>query len=208
VVREYLSAYYACNSFVDAQVGVLLDALDRLRLWESTTVVFLGDNGYHLHDHGGLWHKSTLFERAARIPLMMAAPGNKGAGRHSERLVELVDLYPTLAAQCGLTPPANLEGRDFTPLLDDPARPWKKAAYTMMGRGRERAEAVKDVVFVGKSVRTEEWRYTEWDGGKRGVELYDERRDPRELVNRAEDPSLKKVRAGLAGLLRASGSSS
>ncbi|MBM3723985.1 MAG: sulfatase [Acidobacteria bacterium] len=202
-VREHMAAYYACNTFMDAQVGVILEALDRLRLWETTSIVFLGDHGYHLADHGGLWHKSTLFERSCQVPLIAYAPGARAAGKRCGRLVELVDLYPSLAAQCGLQPPANLAGRDFTPLLNHPAQPWKEAAFTMMGRGTERAEAVRDIKFIGRSVRTERYRYTEWDGGKQGVELYDYQTDPREAVNRAGDARLQPVRARLSGLLNA-----
>ena len=196
-VREHRAAYYASVSFMDAQLGVLLDAMDRLKLWESTTVVFLGDNGYHLGEHGGLWHKNSLFEEGARIPLIVAAPGRGGAGHKSPRLVELVDLYPTLAQLCGLTPPATLEGTSFAPLLDKPARPWKRAAFTMQGRGKERTEAAKDIEFTGTSMRTERWRYTEWDHGRQGVELYDHQQDPREVTNLAEDPRHAKTRARL-----------
>jgi uncharacterized sulfatase len=201
ITREHIAAYYACNSFLDAQIGVILDAMDRLKLWETTSVVLIGDHGYHLGDHGGLWHKSTLFERACRVPLIATAPGIRAAGEHSQRLVELIDLYPSLAGQCGLTPPANLPGRDFTPLLSNPALPGKNAAFSMMGRGKERAEAVREILFVGRSVRTERFRYTEWDGGKQGVELYDCDADPGELINRAGDAALKPVREKLAALL-------
>lgn len=201
-VRQYLTAYYACVTFVDAQVGVVLDALDRLRLRDRTVVVFFGDNGYHLGEHGGLWHKNSLYEESARIPLLVAAPGIRAAGKRSPRLVELVDLYPTLAELCGLTPPTNLEGTSFVPLLDDPKRPWKLGAFTLQGRGKERTEAARDIEFTGTSVRTERWRYTEWDGGKEGVELYDERKDPRELKNLADDPMHAKTRAELQTLLR------
>ena len=201
-VRQYLRAYYASTTFMDAQVGVVLDALDRLRLWDNTVVVFLGDNGYHLGEHGGLWHKNSLYEESARIPLIVAAPGHRAVGKRSPRLVELVDLYPTLAELCGLQPPAGLEGTSFVPLLDDPKRPWKHGAFTMQGRGKERTEAAKEIEFVGKSVRTERWRYTEWDEGRQGVELYDERKDPRELKNLADDPRHAKTRAELRELLR------
>lgn len=201
-VRQYLAAYYASTTFMDAQLGVLLDAMDRLRLWDNTVVVFFGDNGYHLGEHGGLWHKNSLFEESARIPLIVAAPSRDANGKRSPRLVELVDLYPTLAELCGLKPHANLEGTSFVPLLDNPKRPWKLGAFTMQGRGKERTEAAKDIEFLGKSVRTERWRYTEWDDGKQGAELYDERKDPRELENLAEDTKHARTRAELQKLLR------
>ena len=201
IVREHLAAYYACNSFIDAQVGLVLGAVDRLRLWQNTVVVFLGDNGYHLGDHGGLWHKSTLFEQAAHIPLIVYAPGREGLGKSSARLVELVDLYPTLTELCGLSPPDGLEGSSLASLLDDPGRPWKRAAFTTMGRGKDRTEAATDIQFLGHSMRTERWRYTEWDMGKQGVELYDHSTDPREFVNLAGRREQANVERELRELL-------
>ena len=174
---------------------------DRLRLWDNTVgVVFLSDHGYHLGEHGGLWHKNSLFEESARIPLIVAAPGHR-TGRRSPRLVELVDLYPTLAQLSGLKPPDTREGTSFVPLLDNPDLRWKLGAFTMQGRGKERTEAAKDVQFTGRSVRTERWRYTEWEDGRQGVELYDHRTDPDELMNLADDPKYKQVRAELSALL-------
>jgi uncharacterized sulfatase len=189
--REFKRAYLAGTSFVDAQVGRVLDALDRERLWDRTVVVLIGDHGYHLGEHNW-WNKATVFEWSARPPLLVWAPGMKAAGKPCERLVEFLDLYPTLAELCGLPAPARLEGRSFRPLLDDPTRPGKAAAYTQVQRGP----------VMGRSVRTERWRYTEWDGGKRGVELYDHRRDPGEYHNLAEDrryaEQVKELKALLA----------
>ncbi|MEO8025238.1 MAG: sulfatase-like hydrolase/transferase, partial [Bryobacteraceae bacterium] len=202
-VRQQRAAYYACASFMDAQLGVVLDAMDRGKLWDNTAVVFMGDNGYLLGEHGGMWHKSSLFEPCPRIPLVVAAPGIRAAGRHSQRLVELVDLYPTLAQVCGLTPPANLEGYSLRPLLDDPALPWKKAVFSMQGRGKQRTEAAKEIEFLGKSVRTDRWRYTEWDEGRKGIELYDHVADPREVNSLAGNPTFDKVRTELSAMLRA-----
>ncbi|NWG13992.1 MAG: sulfatase-like hydrolase/transferase [Acidobacteria bacterium] len=201
-IRRFLRAYLASVTFMNAQLVVLLDAMDRLRLWDSTVVVFFGDNGYHLGEHGGLWHKNSLFEESARIPLIVAAPGRRARGQRSACLVEHVDLYPTLADLCSLKPPENLEGTSFVTLLDRPAHPWKSGAFTMQGRGKERTEAAREIDFVGKSVRTERWRYTEWDEGRRGVELYDHRRDPGELHNLADDPRYAENRAALSDLLR------
>ncbi len=166
--REFLRAYYACTSYMDAQVGRVLAVLDRLRLWESTIVVFLGDHGYHLGERTW-WNKNTLFERSCRAPLMIAAPGFKpGVARG---LVEFVDLYPTVADLCGLAPPPDLAGRSLRPLLHDPAAPGKAAAFTLVTRGAAR----------GDSVRTDRWRFTRWSDG--AVELYDHASDPEETRN-------------------------
>lgn len=191
--RETTAAYYACVSFVDAQVGVILRALDQGRLWDNTVVVFMSDHGYQLGEHGGLQHKMTLFEESARVPLIIAAPGKK-ANASSERLVEYVDLYPTLAALCGLPVPAGLQGTDLTPLLSDPNRPWKKAAFTQLVRPESQVS--------GRTVRTERWRYTEWNEGSKGVELYDHASDPLEHQNLARDPAYSAEMAQLKRLLR------
>jgi iduronate 2-sulfatase len=190
--REFKRAYYAGTSFMDAQLGKVLDALDRLGLWDRTIIVMLGDHGYHLGERGW-WNKNTLFELSARAPLVVRAPGMKAAGRPCKRLVEFVDVYPTVAELAGLTPPGNLEGRSFVPLLADPDRPWKPAAYTQVARGRG---------AQGRSVRTERWRYTEWDNGRQGSELYDEQHDPGEWRNLARDPAYAAVVGKLSGLLK------
>jgi iduronate 2-sulfatase len=189
--REFRRAYYAGISFMDAQVGKLLDALDRLGLWENTVVVLLGDHGYHLGEHGW-WNKVTVFELSARPPLIVWAPGAKGMGRSTSGIVEFVDLYPTIADLCGLEPPSDLAGASFRPLLDDPSRPGKRAAYTQVMRG----------TLMGRSVRSDRWRYTEWDGGAQGVELYDHDVDPLEYHNLAADPQRAATVAELKQLLR------
>ena len=189
--REFKRAYYAGVSFVDAQVGKVTGALERLGIAQRTLVVFLGDHGYHLGERGW-WNKNTLFELSARAPLIVYAPGAKGMGRACARLVEFVDLYPTLTELCAIDTPKGLEGRSLVPLLDDPQRPWKAAAFTQVRRGR----------VDGRSVRTERYRYTEWDGGKQGVELYDHESDPGEWKNLAKEPAHEKTVAALRGLLR------
>ena len=209
---ETIAAYYASVSFMDAQVGLLLDALDRHRLWERTVVVFLSDHGYHLGEHGGLWHKMTLFEESAAAPLMVAAPGRK-AGVSSPRLVEFVDVYPTLVELCGLPGVTPLEGRSFAPLLQNPRRPWKQAAFTVVARARtELSDAPArgtewkkqlDPNWLGRTVRTERWRYTEWPDGT--SELYDHRTDPYEYVNLALAPKHQRTVAELKSLLRRGG---
>ncbi len=188
---EFLRAYYACVTFMDAQLGKVLDALDRLGLRERTVVLLFGDHGYHLGDRGW-WNKNTVFERSALSPLVVAAPGMKAAGRPCARLVEFVDFYPTLLELCGLAPQPGLDGKSFRPLLDDPDLPWKQEVFTQVWRGK----------FAGKSVRTEHWRYIEWDDGKRGRELYDHEADSGEWKNLADDPAHAATVAALSEKMR------
>lgn len=178
--RELLRAYYASITFMDAQVGKLLDALDRLNLTEKTIVVFWSDHGYNVGQHGQ-WMKQSLFEHSARVPLIISVPGIT-SGKTTGRTVELLDIYPTLAALCGLKPPADLQGKSLVPLLKKPDSDWNKAAYTQVTR------MLNGKMIMGRSVRTERWRYTEWDEGKHGVELYDYTTDPDEFINLAKDP--------------------
>lgn len=174
--REAIRAYRASTTFMDAQVGHLLDALDRLGLSANTAVVFTSDHGYHLADHG-LWHKMSLFERSARVPLIVAAPGRRGNGRAAAGIVELVDLYPTLASLAGLHAPDYLDGTSLLPMLDDPTASVKDAAFTQLFRRG----------YSAYSVRTARWRYVEWAEGNSGVQLYDMEQDPGETTNLAQD---------------------
>jgi iduronate 2-sulfatase len=199
--RQLRAAYFACNTFVDAQTKVLLDAMNELDLWRNTIVVFLGDHGYHLGDHGGLWHKQTLFEESCRVPLIIYAPGMNGAGRASGQVVELVDLYPTLADLCGLTAPDGLDGASLRPLLEGDDRPVKAGAFTTASRSRIRLQSQQAAEYLGRSVRTDRWRYTEWDRGMRGVELYDHENDPEEFKNVADVAANKEIVEQLHALL-------
>jgi iduronate 2-sulfatase len=193
-LRRSIQAYYAAVTFMDAQLGRVLNALDRLGLTNNTIVVFWSDHGYHLGQHGQ-WMKQSLFEGAARVPLIIAAPGYRH-GAASGRVVELLDLYRTLAELAGLSQPAHLQGRSLRPLLVDPAAPWPHAAYTQVRRGPQGAH------FMGRSVRTERWRYTEWDEGRKGGELYDHANDPEERTNLAGDARYADTITELRGLLR------
>lgn len=190
-LRESTQAYFASIEFMDAQVGRLLDALDRLGLADNTVIVFWGDNGYHLGDLG-LLMKQSDFENSARIPFILSVPGQKTAGRHSSRTVQLLDIYPTLAGVCGLTPPKDLAGKSLQPLLDDPNAPWDKPAFTQVWRGS----------YGGYSVRVERWRYTMWGlGAAQGEELYDYESDLGETDNLAANPQHAQIKAKLRALV-------
>ncbi len=189
--RECTRAYFASISFMDAQVGRLLDALDRLKLADNTIVVLWGDHGYLLGEHGQ-WMKQSLFEESARVPLIIAAPRAKGDGQACRRIVETIDIYPTLADLAGAPRPENLAGVSLRPLLENPAAKWDRPAFTQVQRKG----------FPGRSVRTERWRYTEWDHGRKGVELYDHDTDPREFKNLAKDPAYADTVAQLREMIR------
>ncbi len=192
--RQALQAYHAATTFMDAQVGRVLDVLERLKLADKTIVVFISDHGYHLGEHG-LWQKMSLFENSARVPLIIYDPRAKGNGRACARTVELTDLHATLADLAGLPAPKT-DGRSLKPLLDDPAAPWDRPALTQVQRGG------KAKAFMGYSIRTERYRYTEWDDGRGGVQLLDYEKDPHELKNFANDPAYADVVRQLKERLR------
>ena len=190
--RECVQAYFASTTFMDAQVGRVLDALDRLGLAKNTIVVFTSDHGYHLGEHG-LWQKMSLFEESARVPLIIAAPGVGREGGVCKAPVGLIDLYPTLAGLCSVKAPKNLQGQSLVPMLKDPkalGRGWTLSQVTRGGRRQGR--------FFGYTLRTPRWRYTEWAEGDQGRELYDHDADPRELANLATDPAHAETVAELS----------
>jgi iduronate 2-sulfatase len=189
--RECKRAYYAAISFVDAQIGRLLEAVDRLGLRDNTIIVFWSDHGYHLGEHG-LWFKQSCFEESARVPFIISVPGLKTAGQASPRAVELLDLYPTLADCAGLTPPPGLQGASLRPLLLNPTGKWDRPAFTQVQRGE----------VPGHSVRTDRWRYTQWDRGAKGAELYDQDNDPQQLHNLAALPKYASTVTEMKALLQ------
>ncbi|MBC8373624.1 MAG: sulfatase [Phycisphaerae bacterium] len=188
--------YFACCSFTDANVGLLLDALDKLGLKGNTIVILWGDHGWKLGDHD-CWCKHTNFEIDTRVPMIIRVPKQKNPGAKTEALVEFVDIYPSLCELCGLPLPPHLEGTSFAPLIDDPKRPWKKAAFSQYPRRG----------MMGYTIATDRYRFVEWL--KRGVklenapkgdaELYDHKTDPlenRNIANKSENAELaKKMRA-------------
>jgi uncharacterized sulfatase len=198
-LKDCARAYRAATSFVDAQVGRLVEALDRLKLTENTVVIFVSDHGYLLGEHGQ-WQKQFLFEESARVPMIFAGPGVTGRGG-SPRTVEMLDIYPTLVDLCGLLKPKHkLEGKTLAPLLKDPQAKHNRPAYSQVTRKTGTGPDAKEI--MGYSVRTERWRYNEWDGGKLGSELYDHASDPHEYQNLAKDGGHTKVVDEMQQLLR------
>ncbi|MCK5176042.1 MAG: sulfatase, partial [Planctomycetes bacterium] len=183
---DLIHGYYACTSFVDAQVGRLLDELDRLGLADNTIIVLWGDHGWKLGEHG-LWAKHTNFELDTHVPMIFSAPSIKAAGKRTSALTEFVDIYPTLCELAGLDLPDHLEGTSVAPLLVDPELPWKTAAFSQYPRWR----------VMGNAMRTERYRYIEWVDVKtkeiKVRELYDHQLDPSENNNVADDPDYLKI---------------
>jgi uncharacterized sulfatase len=188
--REARRAYLATTAFADSQVGRLLAKLAELKLDTNTIVVLTGDHGYQLGEHG-LWAKQTLFEEGTHVPLIVAGPGVKPgvcAG-----LVEQIDIYPTLAGLAGLPSPRQVQGRTLQPLLADPSSPGKTAVFSTMVSTHTK--------LVGHSIRTERYRYIEWDEGRGGRQLYDHASDPHELNNLAGQPAQAPLAADLKSQL-------
>jgi len=181
-MREVRRGYYASTSFMDEQVGRVLDGIKKMSLADSTIVVFWGDHGWSLGEHTH-WQKMSLMEEVARVPLIVSAPGCRGNGKASRALVEFVDIYPTLTELCHLKPPAGLAGQSLVPLLDRPDRRIKNAAYTQIAFENIR----------GLAVRTDRYRYIQWHGRGGGEELYDHSNDPGEFRNLAAAPGMDHV---------------
>jgi iduronate 2-sulfatase len=188
--RQALQAYYASISFMDAQVGKVVNALDRLGLAENTVIVFTSDHGYLMGQHG-LWQKLSLFEQSVQVPLLMVAPGVSKKGSVVKTPVSQLDLYPTLTELAGVKAPANIQGESLVPLLKDVNAKSRGWALTQVMRGNVVRPGIIAPTegasrgFFGYSLRTARWRYTEWDEGNKGKELYDHDKDPKELTNLA-----------------------
>jgi iduronate 2-sulfatase len=187
--RQVMRAYYASITYADYNVGRVLDALERLKLRDNTIIVFWGDHGYHLGEKGKWSKHNSLFEIGTRVPLMIVMPKAKGNGKASPRIVEAVDLYATLTDLCGLPRPMGIAGESLKPLLNNPNAKWNHPAYTVTKFNQN----------IGKAVRTERWRYAEWDDG--GAMLFDQQKDPHELKNLVSDPAHAKVVTEMKALL-------
>jgi len=182
--REAMQAYYASITFMDAQLGHVLDTLEKTGLADNTVVLMTSDHGYHMGEHGH-YQKMTLFENATHVPLIISVPGMKTAGKTTRSIAEMVDYFPTLAEVCGIEIPKNISGRSQAAVLKDPAASPRDAA---LSRHRD-----------GYTLRTDRYRYTEWgDGGRDGAELYDHQSDPAEMKNLARQPDQQETISKLA----------
>jgi arylsulfatase A-like enzyme len=197
---ELIHGYYACTSFVDAQIGRVIDELDSLGLADKTAVVLWGDHGWKLGEHG-LWTKHTNFELDTHVPMIFSAPSIKAVGQKTSALTEFVDIYPTLCDLAGLDLPDHLEGTSMTPLFLDPEQPWKTAVFSQYPRWNAH----------GYAMRTKRYRYVEWRDLEthqiKARELYDHKADPDENKNVAGDAEYaedveklyKQMRSGWKG---------
>jgi arylsulfatase A-like enzyme len=196
--RTLIHGYYACTSFVDAQIGKLLDALEQMNLMDSTIIMLWSDHGYHLGDHG-MWGKSTNFEWSTQSPLYLYVPGMTAGGQRTDALVEYVDMYPTLTDLCGIETPSYIEGTSFAALAENPERPWKNAAFSQFPRNGIERE--------GYSIRTDRFRYTEWKERETNDviarELYDHSKDPFEAHNVVDVKEYRETANMLARMLEA-----
>ena len=203
-LREIKRAYYATISFIDAQIGKVMKTLEEEGLADNTIVVFFSDHGYNLGQHG-MWMKQALFEHTTRVPFIMSVPGITKGKQETSGVVELLDVYPTLASLCGLKGmPQDLDGQDVSALLKDVNADWDEAAGTMLIR-----TANKTLHYMapgekahGKSIRVDRYRYCEWDNGEKGAELYDYEVDPEEKTNFYNHPKYKKIQKELQRRLK------
>ena len=187
--RTLVHGYHACVSYTDAQVGRVLDTLDELGLGDNTIVILWGDHGWNLREHG-LWCKHCNFQTSLRAPLIVAAPHYKPA--RTSRLLEFVDIYPSLCELAGLSVPEHCQGSSFVPLMSAPEREWKEAIFSRYHKG--------------ESIRTDRYLYTEWmdnEGSVTARMLYDHVNDPKENVNIAERPEHAELVKELSNMLHA-----
>jgi uncharacterized sulfatase len=191
--REFLRSYYACTSFMDAQVGKIVKALEETGQLENTLILFFGDNGYHLGEHNW-WNKVTIFEKGTHVPFIMAGQSVGKKGVESDAMFEYLDIYPTLAELFQLKgTPGYLEGKSFAKVVKDPFKPFRSSVQAIVNRGE----------MLGRMVKNEKWRYIEWDNGQKGIELYDQVNDPIEYNNLANKQEYAGVVAEMKKLMKA-----
>jgi iduronate 2-sulfatase len=190
IALNLIRGYHACVSFTDAQIGRVLDELDRLDLAKNTIVILWGDHGWNLAEHT-LWCKHSCYETSLRVPLIIRAPGFQG-GLKTDALTELIDVYPSLCELAGVPVPSHVQGRSFLPLLKDPTQPWKTQAISRFTNG--------------DTIRTNDFRFTEYTSGQSehfARMLYDHRTDSGENVNISEQVGVSSSVEELTTLLRA-----
>lgn len=188
--REYIQAYHACVSFIDVQIGLVLQELKNQGLWDNTIIVLTSDHGYHLGEHF-MWGKVTLFDIGAKVPFIVRAPGVTAAGSRSDAMIELLDIFPTLTELAKLKTPSHLQGTSLAPLLRDPTgNRERQYAYSIVSRGPN----------LGYAIRNQQWRYAKWPDGE---ELYDLTKDPHERHNLANDAVHQETRKAMRKALAA-----
>ena len=189
--REFLRSYYACTSFMDAQVGRILDALEESGQMDNTLIVLFGDHGYHLGENSW-WNKVTVYEEGTNAPFIMAGNAVGKKGIKSDAMFEFIDIYPTLAEIMNLkNTPDYLEGKSFASLVEDPELPFRDQVHAVTKRGE----------ILGRMVKNIEWRYIEWDHGNQGSELYNQKEDPLEYNNLAQNTEYADVIVEMKKLL-------
>ena len=190
--REFLRSYYACTSFLDTQVGKLIAALKESGQMENTLIVFFGDHGYHLGEHNW-WNKVTIYEKGTNAPFILTGNGINAKGNESDAMFEFIDIYPTLAELAYLEDiPNHLEGKSFAKIVNDPNGAFRPEVRAIINRGP----------MLGRMVKNENFRYIEWDEGKQGAELYDQKNDPIEYQNLADNPDYSDVKAMMKKILQ------
>lgn len=201
--KEVLQSYYASITFMDAQVGKILDSIETLGIADNTIIVFWSDHGYNTGHHGQ-WMKQSLFDQVTRTPLIISIPGMKSNGKKTNNHVEFIDIYPTIAEACGLKVPDLVQGVNLAPILNEVNIEWNRPAFTQVQRTKKTSDSKEKKVFWGRTVRLGDFRYTEWDEGKEGVELYNYAIDPNEFTNLAGNMTYEKEQKKLQKILHKS----
>ena len=177
--KKAVGGYYASVAYMDAQVGKVMNALKKAGLEDKTIVIFTSDHGYHLGEHD-FWAKVSLRDESSMVPLIISVPGKRPGVCHS--FTELIDLYPTIASLCGLEIPAQLQGKDISPMLDDPTYEVRDTAFSVNGTWR------------GFLLRDDKWAYIQHaEDASKGIELFDMKADPKQYINLAKKPEYMPV---------------